>query len=211
MGKCVFHFSTNLYQQHLQALPPLTAFERNADLLLQLRAQPPQDILPGLAESRQLKEELFAQISALQDVPAGDLVRTLSLQTLAAGLLCGALDGAILYHAQIPPDVAAWPQDFESIGSALWDYLEVADRQWRALDANGLQLHAAYGKHLNRATDQENVEFLSVPGRQGRDTRRVMAETFRTAYSLGLIDAAVVFVAGERPDKLGEAGPLGRG
>lgn len=206
-----FHFSSALFQEQLQALPPLSAFERSADLLLSLRAQSPQQILSGLVESRQLKEELFAQIATLEGVPGGELVRTLSLQTLAAGLLCGGLDGAILYHAQIPPDVATWPEDFEGVGAALWDYLEVADRQWRELDANGLQLHAAYGKHLNRATDQENVDFLGVPGRQARDTRRVMAETFRTAYSLGLIDAAVVFVAGERPDTLGEAGPIGRG
>ena len=80
--------------------------------------------------------------------------------------------------------------------------MDVADGEWREVDADVLQLQAGYGKHLNRATEEENVEFLARPGSGDGQTRRALGETFRTGYSLGLIDAAIICLHGEIPEKL---------
>lgn len=198
----MFEFTTALFPNNLLALPPAEAFERNAELLLQLQAQSPQEVLQGVVDSHDIKQQFFHQVHGIAGVPEGERLRDLSLQALAAGLLCGAVDGSLLYQLGVTPDAVALPEPFAATGEALQLYVQVAHQQWREMDADSLQLQAAYGKHINRATDQENIDFLAGPGSQVRDAQRAMAETLRTGYSLGLIDSAIVFVGKERPDPL---------
>lgn len=198
----MFQFTSPLFGGNLHALPPAEAFERIADLLLELQSQSPQQVLQGVTDSHDIKEQFFQQVNGMAGVPSSEALRGLSLQALAAGLLCGAVDGSLLYKLGVTPDDVSLPEPFEATGEALQSYVLVAHRQWREMDPDSLQLQAAYGKHLNRTTDQENIDYLAAPGRQARDAQRAMAETFRTGYSLGLIDSAIVFVGKERPDRL---------
>jgi hypothetical protein len=197
-----FDLKSARYAQQLRPLPPPQAFEQTADLLQGLQVQSPPELLSGVADSRQLKEQFFAQVSQLNSVPHPDAVRQLSLQALAAGLLCGALDGALLYQLAVIPDAVGVPSGFEAAQQSMQATVTLADQQWRAGDADGLQLQSGYGKHINRRTDDENVAFLAQPGKGHRDAQRAFVETFRTGYSLGLIDSAIVFVTGQRPDPL---------
>lgn len=173
----------------LQARPPLQAFY---ELDLWLLEKP--NVRPHRGLSRSLQNQLFPLLENLRWIDRPEWIRLYSLESLAAGLLCGALDGLFLYQLKEPPIAS------ESL--KLRQALEVADGQWRELDADALQLQAGYGKHLNRATDEENVEFLSRPGAGDEQAQRAMGETFRTGYSLGLIDAAIVTLHDQAPDRL---------
>ena len=197
-----FSLTSAGFARHLQPCLPVQAFLHTADLLVGLAAQSPQQVLLSRAESRRTKEELLTQIERLAVVPEADGVRTMSLQSLASGLLSGALDGAALYRLGAAPEPCQVPESCRSMLETLSQYLEVADQQWRGLDCDQLQLQAGYARHINRSTHDENVDYLQVRGRQPGDARRAFLETFRTGYSLGLIDSAIVFLTGERPDPL---------
>jgi hypothetical protein len=153
-------------------------------------------------DSRRSKEQWLAHIDGLLAVPEESCLHTLSLGALSGGLLSGALDGAALYAAGASPEPCQVPESCQALLTLFAEYLRVADGPWRQLDADALQLQAGYGKYLNRATQEENVEFLRQPGRTLSHARRALLETFRTGYSLGLIDSAIVFLTGERPDPL---------
>ena len=186
----------------LQPVPPVEAFGQTAELLANLAKLPADQLLLTLEDSRQTKEQVLARIDELHELPDPDSLRSSSLETLAAGLLCGALDGAALYRLGHRPKPCRLPDSCLSLQATLQEYLTVADEEWRQLDADALQLQAGYGKHLNRLTHEENVQFVGQPGRQASHARRALFETFRTGYSLGLIDSAIVIVTGERPDPL---------
>lgn len=147
--------------------------------------------------SQQLKAQYFPALMQLTFKAQAEWIRLYSLESLVVGLVCGGLDGLYLYHQALKPEVVDHP-----IGDLLRQALEVADGEWRQLDADTLQLQAAYGKHLNRATEEENVEFLSRPGAGQVQLERALSETFRTGYSLGLIDAAIIALHGELPEVL---------
>ena len=175
--------------QLLLPRPPLQAFHV-IDLWLLEEA----DLSPHRGLSRSLQDQLFPLLDTLRWAENPEWIRRYSLESLAAGLLCGALDGLFLYKLQEAPIASESP--------SLRQALEVADGEWRELHPDDLQLQAAYGKHLNRATDEENIEFLSRPGAGDVQAQRAISETFRTGYSLGLIDAAIVSLHGQTPERL---------
>lgn len=191
-GTVRFELDTPGYAQELE---PAQAFEQIGQWLWRLSGRPP-------LASRPLKEQFLQQWSLLQVMPEPGEIGPMSLQALAAGLLCGARDGARLYLLGERAETFAAAPEAETLRVSLTQYLEVADQEWRSLDVDTLQLQAGYGKHLNRATHRENIDFLAQPGRSAADARRALLETFRTGYSLGLIDAAVVFIGGQPPDPL---------
>lgn len=169
--------------------PPLQAFHELDLWLVEVG-----DLAPHRGLSRFLQDQLFPQLETLRWTSNREWIRLYSLESLAAGLLCGALDGLHLFRLQEAPIASESP--------SLRQALEVADGEWRELHPDDLQLQAGYGKHLNRATDEENVEFLSRPGAGDVQAQRALSETFRTGYSLGLIDAAIVSLHGQTPERL---------
>ena len=175
----------------LKARPPLQAF-RELD-----------DWLPGLDPgevagfSERLKAQFFPCLVQLRLATVLPQIRLYSLEALAAGLVCGGLDGLLLYRLGRKPETVAHP-----LGELMQQAIEVADNDWRLLDADTLQLQAGYGKHLNRATAEENEEFLQRPGSGEVQLQRALSETFRTGYSLGLIDAAIIELHGQIPEPL---------
>ncbi len=165
-------------------LEPLSAFSRIADFLL-------SNPSPDQALSCQYKLAFWAAYLVHHDD-----VEQASLKALAWGLACGAHDGLDLYLNQRLPLQPQGPPEHLQV---LSQYLEVANSDWRELSADDLQLQAAYGRHLNRATHLENVEYLQRP--QAR-LSHALWETFRTGYSIGLIDSAIVALWKERPESV---------
>lgn len=170
----------------LQPCPPPAAFERTASLLLSLQERGP-DELPTALESRLLKEQFFGEVGSGS---GAESLLVLSQQALAAGLLCGALDGAALYIGDAFPEPFSGP---ETIVAELSQTVEVADQYWRGLDIDSLCEQSLYGKHLNWRTDTENVQA-------GGDVRTLLIETFRTGYGIGMIDAALACLTQHIPE-----------
>lgn len=146
-----------------------------------------RDELPTPLESRLLKEQFFAEIAAFQ---AGPPMLGLSREALAAGLLCGALDGVRLYLADAFPEPFGGPQ---KMLDELNQTVEVADQYWRGLDPDSLREQSIYGKQLNWRTDAENVRATTEP-------RQLLLETFRTGYGIGMIDAALACLTNDVPE-----------
>lgn len=181
---------------YLQELPPLEAFARIGEFLWSLREA------RHCPELGRLKVDCVEQLLSQTFTRDPEDIRRFSLRALAAGLLCGALEGAGYFLACRPP--GPWPEhpDFEITRERLEQAWTTARQSWPQMAVDDLQLQSAYGKHLNRATEQENVEFLQPDHRHQGDFRRALLETYRTGYSLGLIDSAIVFLGGQLPDRL---------
>ncbi len=181
----------------LRARPVLEAYQALDRWLLQV-----QDLTLAREVSLAVKMQLFPALATLRWHSQSERVRLYSLESLAAGLLCGGLDGLVLYRQGQRPIGYESPPGLEQLIANLLQAIEVADGEWREMAEDDLHMQAAYGKHLNRNTELENVEFLARPGAGDVQARRAMAETFRTGYSLGLIDAALVALHGQTPDPL---------
>ncbi len=169
------------------------AFLQNEARLLQLKESPQET--DSLA---QLSSDTLAR--ALEPLPADwrASARQLSLQALSQGLLCGALDGAILYQAgQLEPLAENRAGDEGKLLRGLGQARQVADQSWRGMGADDLQLLSGYGKHQNQATEAE-AEQAATRG-SADEFRTFLLATFKAGYAVGLVDAAVVFVAGEAP------------
>ncbi|GMU55334.1 MAG: hypothetical protein AMXMBFR33_44800 [Candidatus Xenobia bacterium] len=168
------------------------AFLQNEARLLQLKESPRE--ADSLAE---LSSDTLAR--ALEPLPADwrESARQLGLQALSQGLLCGALDGAILYQAgQLEPLAENRTGDEGKLLRSLSQAREVADQSWRGMGADDLQLLSGYGKHQNQATEAEAEQAAQG---SADEFRTFLLATFKAGYAVGLVDAAVVFVAGETP------------
>lgn len=161
-----------------------------------------EDLTMAREVSFALKMQFLSALAQLRWSRHPERVRLHSLESLAAGLLCGGIDGLVFYRQGERPLDYESPAGLEQLVANLVQAIEVANTDWRALEEDELHMQAAYGKHLNRHTDLENIEFLAQPGAGDVQARRAMGETFRTGYSLGLIDAAIVSLHGQTPDPL---------
>ena len=140
-------------------------------------------------QSRPLKEQLLAQVAILETAPE---VGYLTQQAQAAGLLCGALDGARIYLEEEQIDdfvcpVALWNEQLRELE-------EVADQYWRGLDIESLHQQLVYAKQQNLQTEKDNLAALDRPGVGSAQIRSQFSETFRIAYGAGLLDAALTFL-----------------
>ena len=178
-----FTLQSRSFPEQLAPLPAFQALERLAQLLQKLKAGPP----PSPDESRLLKEQLLAQAAILESFPE---IAYLTRQAQAAGLLCGALDGARLYleGEEIQNFVAPFSRWQESVA----ELIEVADQYWRGLDIDNLHQQSVYARQQNLKTESENLAVLA--GADAAKMRNQLCETFRIAYGMGLLDAALAFL-----------------
>lgn len=170
------------YPRLAQAWPVPECFSHTAALVQELS----DGELPSALESRSLKEQFWKQLGAIAAVPTSAEMEAGSREALAAGCLCGALDGAWLYLQDEPPEPCSLDASF---AEELQRVVEVADLYWRGLDAEELEEQCRYGHEENLRTDVENVEALTrLSSAQG--VRQLLRETFRTGYGIGMIEAA---------------------
>jgi hypothetical protein len=174
----------------LHPCPVAEAFQRLGPLLADLKRLELEQ-LPSPLESRLLKEQFLAQLAEMTEIGDAGHVRHLSRQSLAAGLLCGSLDGAYLYLANEQPESFDCPASLAHVTQELAQIVEVADQYWRGLDRENLEHQSLYGKEQNRHTDEENIARLGRRGTSAREIQRQLSETFRTGYGIGLVEAAL--------------------
>ncbi|MBT9585970.1 hypothetical protein IV102_21685 [bacterium] len=184
------------YPKWLHPCPVAEAFQRISQLLPILKKLEP-DQLPSPLESRLLKEQFVNQVGNMASVGDAGHIRHLSRQALAAGLLCGALDGAHLYLVDQQPESFEFPPALAHFPQELCQIVEVADQYWRGLDLENLELQSSYGKQQNLQTDEENIAILGRSGISAREIQRQFSETFRTGYGIGLVEAALALIFGQ--------------
>lgn len=149
-------------------------------------------------EEPQVAEDLVTLSSTTrQDFEAGaapfpkEAARQVALQALAAGLLCGALDGVLMLEAsRLVEPTCAEPKLQKSLEAAQ----AMARDNWARMSADELQLLSGYGKHQNRATVEEAEAMAGQP-----EGQTFLLATFKAGYALGLVDAVLVSRTGEVP------------
>lgn len=187
-GVEAFQLYCGSYPKLLLPLPPGQAFDRITQFLTQLRESDPEELGSPL-QSRLLKEQMLGQIASLTEVKPG-FIQHLSRQTLSAGLLCGALDGAHLYLNELTPEAFALPPSLSHLAQEFEQMLEVADQYWRGLDLQSLEEQSRYGQAENLKSDLQDHQALSHNPSPSQ-LHRQFSETFRTGYGIGLIQAAL--------------------
>lgn len=178
-----FGLQSRTYPEQLAPLPGFQALHRLGELLSKLKLAP----APEPEESRLLKEQLLAQAAILESVPD---IAYLTRQAQAAGLLCGALDGLRLYVEDQP--VLDFVAPSTRWKESVTELTEVADQYWRGLDIDSLHQQSVYARQENLKTEAENVKALA--GADATRMRNQLSETFRIAYGMGLLDAALAFL-----------------
>jgi hypothetical protein len=85
----------------------------------------------------------------------------------------------------------------------LWEnldrVLETGDSQWRQAHIDDLQLLSGYGKHENRHSLEEGEALQAQSAGQDSAFPAFLLASFKGGYAMGVVDAAVMFVGGERP------------
>lgn len=186
----------------LSTVPDLYQFVE--DLVVSLHDAPRLETLA--ADSLALKSELMPLVQRVQGKPAPGETRAFTIKALRAGMMSGALDGASLYqtHRITPqPDFASDQPHLQSLARTLKNNLEqvllVAQTNWGNSHVDDLQLLSGYGKHQNLQTLEEGEELVNQGGFQASDLQAFLMATFKGGYAMGVADAAVMFVGGERP------------
>lgn len=131
----------------------------------------------------------MGQISSLTEVKP-PFIQHLSRQTLSAGLLCGALDGAHLYLNDHMPEAFVLPPSLSHLAQEFEQMLEVADQYWRGLELQSLEEQSRYGQAENLKSDLQDYQALTN-NPTASQLQRQFSETFRTGYGIGLIQAAL--------------------
>ena len=181
------------YPKLLHPCPVAESFRRIQELLPTLKSKEVEQLHSPL-ESRLLKEQFLDQVASMTGIGDEGHVRHLSRQSLAAGLLCGALDGAHLYLSNQSPEEFQCPPGLAHCRQELSQIVEVADQYWRGLDLKNLENQSTYGKEQNLKTDEENIAALVRPDITAREVQRQLSETFRTGYGIGLVESALALV-----------------
>lgn len=144
--------------------------------------------------SQAARQEFVTEVAALPSF-APEAARRVALQALAAGLLCGSLDGVLLMETSRVLDVSCpGPGDAQKLQKNLEASHAVARDSWAQMGADDLQLLSGYGKHQNLGTAEEAVPLAGTP-----EGPTFLLATFKAGYALGLIDATLVSRTGEAP------------
>lgn len=154
---------------------------------------------PGKAEdlatlSSAARGEFVKEVSALPAFPA-EAARRVTLQALAAGLLCGGLDGVLLMETSRALGAACeGTGNVAKLATSLEAAQAMARDNWAGMSADELQLLSGYGKHQNRATAEEGEALAG-----SAEGPTFLLATFKAGYALGLVDAVLVSRTGEVP------------
>ncbi len=157
-------------------------------------------------DSANLKDRLLEMVDslALELTPQG--AREHTLAALTGGMFSGALDGALMFSAgeriKQPATESRHPY-LTKPSRLLWEnlerVLETAHSNWRQAHVDDLQLLSGYGRHENRHSLEEG-EALERQTRGDRSQfQAFLLASFKGGYAMGVVDAAVMFVGGERP------------
>lgn len=157
-------------------------------------------------ESFLLKTRLLELVDALETEREPISARELTLAALTAGMFAGALDGTLLFAHQEhtkQPTRESTHDHLKPPSRLLWEnlarVLETGQTHWCQAHVDDLQLLSAYGRHENRRSldEGEQLEEQSRPERA--KFQGFLLAGFKGGYAMGVVDAAVMLVGGERP------------
>lgn len=160
--------------------------------------------------SSEVKTTFKADLTGLAEVPqTAEDCRMLALNALAAGMLAGALDGAVLMHADAASQVAAPrsqsnPEGIgEDIGKAIDRFFEElqqklaeAVEKMKEVGADALQAASREGKEFGGQAVDESERLV---GANKLQAQAYMATVFGLGYAIGGTDAAIVMIANQVP------------
>lgn len=157
-------------------------------------------------DSRILKLRLVELIDGLTAEITAREARTFTLAAMTGGMFAGALDGTLLFQSgtRLPQPAlrSAHPgllKPVRLLGENLERVLDLGQTSWGDAHVDDLQLLSGYGKHENRLS-LEDAEQMEAQTRGDRaQFQTFLLASFKGAYAMGMIDAAVMFVGGERP------------
>lgn len=180
-------------------------FSEVANLLEHLHSNParPEELQD---DSLRLKSQLLELTGAIGPELDRPLSREATLSAMTGGMFAGALDGALLYAHQIlvpQPTHQSDPAALEKSWRILWrnlaSVLEVGQSSWGEAHVDDLQLLSGHGKHENRNSLEEG-EAMEAQTRADRlEFQTFLLASFKGSYAMGVVDAAVMYVGGERP------------
>ncbi len=164
--------------------------------------------------SSEVKATFKADLTGLAEVPqTAEDCRLLALNALAAGMLAGALDGAVLMHADAASQVAAPrsqsnPEGIgEDIGKAIDRFFEElqqklaeAVEKMKEVGSDALQAASAQGKEFGSQAVDESERLV---GANKLQAQAYLATVFGLGYAIGGIDAAIVMIANQVPGQEG--------
>jgi hypothetical protein len=156
-------------------------------------------------DSHCLKEKLIAMVETLtHDGPLAP--RELTLAALAGGMFAGALDGTTLFlcgQRVEQPALNGLLPHLARPTQLLWEnlarILETAQSNWSCAHVDDLQLLSGYGKHENRLSLEEGEQMEAKSRDDLPKFQAFLLAGFKGGYAMGVVDAAVMFVGGERP------------
>ncbi|MHB2015475.1 MAG: hypothetical protein ACYCW6_00865 [Candidatus Xenobia bacterium] len=151
------------------------------------------------AQAYRIKGLVLEYVRVLERPGTRGDARLQGLQLLAAGTHCGAMDATLLFAAGHPLDPDPQGETEEKLMASLSRARETARTQWPDMPADDMHLLAGYGKHENRdtANETEDASRRPLPSYQLH-----LLATFKAGYAVGLIDAAIVLLGGQRPDRV---------
>ncbi|MEW6283131.1 MAG: hypothetical protein AB1758_31245 [Candidatus Eremiobacterota bacterium] len=193
---------------------PEPVYEAVDQLLIALEDQLKQD--PTLSEqlrqaSKDVKTGFKESIVNTTAIPeTAEACREAALNALAAGLIAGALDGAILFHTDAASKAAAPPAEGtegigEDIGKAIDKFLEElqqkfeqAKEELKRMGTEALQRGSAEGKALGATVVEEAGRFAGS-GAHNLQYQGYLAAAFGLGYAVGGTDAAIVMLTDQVP------------
>lgn len=153
-----------------------------------------------------LKGRLMEMVDSLAMELSPQDAREHTLAALTGGMFSGVLDGALMFsqgERPVQPDTESKHAYLVKSSRLLWQnlerVLETGDASWREAHIDDLQLLSGYGRHENRHSLDEG-EALERQTRGDRSQfQAFLLASFKGGYAMGVVDAAVMFVGGERP------------
>lgn len=182
-------------------------FSEVANLLEHLHSSPaqPEELQD---DSLRLKSQLLELVEAIGPELDRSLSREATLSALTGGMFAGALDGALLYaHRRLVTQPTLQPASaaLERPSRVLWGnlarVLEAVQNSWgEETHVDDLQLFSGAGKLENRNSLEEG-EAMEAQTRADRlEFQTFLLASFKGGYAMGVVDAAVMYIGGERPD-----------
>ncbi len=157
-------------------------------------------------DSSLLKFRLMALVDQIEGALSPATARDLTLAALSGGMFSGALDGILLFahqHRVAQPQDRSLHPELEKPSRLLWEnlhrVLEVAEANWSQAHVDDLQLLSGYGKHENRRSLEEGEAMEQRTRADRTGFQSFLLASFKGGYAMGAVDAAVMFVGGERP------------
>ncbi len=157
-----------------------------------------------LEQSETLSRALMPLVAAVKENQSMLQAQNFTLEAFALGMVRGAGDGAVLFqyqqsveHPEFETDDEALKSSAEVLHKNIKHIAETAQNQWAKAHSDDLHLLCGYGKQENLGSLQEGGKLGVKDETSLFEFRKFLLASFKGGYATGMIQAAVIFVAGD--------------